>query len=82
MRQEGANLVAKAALGGVFPSSEQLKTEEDLHAKLSTHGKHQDDATTIFQGTILTLVDSKFSLVEAIAIQGDSIVSIGSLTDA
>ena len=76
MCQEGANLVAKAALGGVFATAEQPKTEH-----LATHGEHQGEETTIFQGTILTIAEGQFSPVDAISIKGDTITSVGSLAN-
>jgi predicted amidohydrolase YtcJ len=76
MCQEGANLVAKAALGGVFATAEQPKTEH-----LATHGEHQGEETTIFQGTILTIANGQFSPVDAISIKGNTITSVGSLAD-
>jgi predicted amidohydrolase YtcJ len=76
MCQEGANLVAKAALGGVFATAEQPKTEH-----LATRGEHQGEEATIFQGTILTIANGQFSPVDAISIKGDTITSVGSLAD-
>ncbi|KAF4629028.1 hypothetical protein G7Y89_g9120 [Cudoniella acicularis] len=96
MCQEGANLVARAALGGVFgttaeeqPKTTTTSTAEDLNLTTHVHGngKHQGDETeaevTIFQGNgnILTLADGKFSAVDAISIKGDTIISVGSLAD-
>jgi predicted amidohydrolase YtcJ len=78
MCQEGANLVAKAALGGVFATAEQPKTRDP---SFTTREKHQSDEATIFQGNILTLVNGRFSSVDAISIKGDTITSVGSLTD-
>ncbi|KAE9367213.1 hypothetical protein N431DRAFT_445875 [Stipitochalara longipes BDJ] len=79
MCQEGANLVAKAALGGVFATDAAQPKTEDHPAH--THETHQEDEATIFQGTILTLADGQFSPVDAISIKGDTIVSVGSLAN-
>jgi predicted amidohydrolase YtcJ len=78
MCQEGANLVAKAALGGVFTNTTAAQSKTESHP---TYGKHQSDEATIFQGTILTLAGGRFSPVDAISIKGDIITSVGSLAD-
>jgi predicted amidohydrolase YtcJ len=78
MCQEGANLVAKAALDGVLPPTEQPKTED---LDLSTLVKNESNDTIIYQGNILTLAEGKFSPVEAISVKGDTIMSVGSLAD-
>jgi predicted amidohydrolase YtcJ len=77
MCQEGANLVAKAALGNVLENAKHRSTE-DLN--LTTHN-HQGDEVIIFHWKILTLADGKFSPADAIFIKGDTIVSVGSLAD-
>jgi len=78
MCQEGANLVAKAALEGVFANA---ATEPTDNQQTHNHGTHQNDEATIFQGTVLTLADGKFSPVDAISIKGDTIISVGSLAE-
>jgi hypothetical protein len=78
MCQEGVNLVAKAALGGVFANTIAAQPKTEDHP---TRGKHQNDEATIFQGAILTIVDDQFSPVDAISIKGDIITSVGTLAD-
>ncbi|KAN0091687.1 Amidohydrolase family domain containing protein [Hyaloscypha variabilis] len=55
--------------------------QEGANLQTHNHGTHQNDEATIFQGTVLTLADGKFSPVDAISIKGDTIISVGSLAE-
>jgi len=85
MCQEGANLVAKAALSSVLASTAPQSTAEDVpthNYPTQQDGEATNSAeTTIFEGIILTLADGQFSPVDAISIKGDTITSVGSLSD-